>query len=95
MDDQFEWDEAKAAANLRKHGISFQTARDVFDDLFVLVEQDLSEEYGEERFIAIGMVEGLLLTVVYAERGERIRIISARRATRHEQRQYDRSQTPS
>jgi uncharacterized DUF497 family protein len=91
----FEWDEAKAEANLRKHKISFQQAQRVFDDIFVLVEQDLSEEYGEDRFLATGMVGGLMITVVYMERGERIRIISARRATRYEQREYYRSQASS
>ena len=85
--DEFEWDERKATINLRRHKISFQTARRVFDDLFALIEQDLSEEYGEDRFIAIGMIEDVLTTVVYTER-ERIRIISARRANSHEQRKY-------
>jgi uncharacterized DUF497 family protein len=61
--DEFEWDDSKAEANLRKHKISFRAASRLFDDPFVLVEQDLSEDYGEERFIAIGMVEGVLVTV--------------------------------
>jgi len=52
------------------------------------MEQDFSEEHGEDRFLATGRVEGQLLTVVYTERDERIRIISARRANRDEQRAY-------
>ena len=94
-DDEFEWDDVKAEINLRKHKISFQEARRVFDDLFALVEQDFSEDFGEDRFLATGMVEGLLIAVVYTERGERIRLISARRANSNEQRRYYRSQTPS
>jgi uncharacterized DUF497 family protein len=86
--DDFEWDERKAALNLRRHKVSFQGARGVFDDAFALIEQDVSEEYGEDRFLAIGMVEGVLIGVVYTERGERIRIISARKANNHEQRKY-------
>jgi len=95
VDDDFEWDEAKAAANIRKHKISFQEACRVFDDLFVLIEQDLNEDFGEDRYIATGLVEGVLLTVIYTERGVRIRIISARKADSNEQREYYRSQAPS
>jgi uncharacterized DUF497 family protein len=93
--DDFEWDERKAALNLRRHRISFQAARGVFNDAFALVEQDVSEEYGEDRFLATGMVKGLLITVVYTERAERIRIISARRANNNEQRKYYQGQTSS
>jgi uncharacterized protein len=94
-DDEFEWDDVKAETNLRKHKISFQEARRVFDDLFALVEQDLNEGFEEDRLVATGMVEGLIIVVVYTERGERIRLISARKANSHEQRRYYRSQTPS
>jgi uncharacterized protein len=86
----FEWDDAKAEANLRKHKISFRTASRVFNDPLVLLEQDLSEDYGEDRFLATGRVEDLLITVVYTERGDCIRIISARKANNHEQWAYDR-----
>jgi uncharacterized protein len=95
MDGDFEWDEDKAAINLRRHKVSFQLARGVFNDAFALVEQDLSEDYGEDRFIAIGMVEDVLITVVYTERRERIRIISARKASTYEQRKYYQGQAPS
>jgi uncharacterized DUF497 family protein len=78
----------KAAINLRRNKVSFPTACSVFNDVFALVEQDVSEEYGEDRFLAIGVAAGLLIAVVYTERGERIRIISARRANTNEQRKY-------
>ena len=84
-DDRFEWDDAKAAANYAKHGVSFRRARLVFADLFGIAEYDDRNEYGEDRS---AMVEGTLLFVSYTERGERIRIISARRATKHEQDDY-------
>jgi uncharacterized DUF497 family protein len=93
-DDEFEWDDRKAAINLRDHKISFEQARRVFDDVFVLIEQDLGEDYGEDRYLATGMIEELLITVVFTERGERTRIISARNANAYERRAYYQSQTP-
>jgi uncharacterized protein len=95
MNAEFEWDDAKATANLGKHKVSFRLATRVFDDLFALVEQDLGGEFGEERFLITGMVDGALIMVVYTERGDRIRVISARKANSHEQRRYYNSQTPS
>jgi len=95
FNDEFEWDEAKAQSNLRRHRISFPQGCRVFDDLFALIERDLSEDYGEDRFLATGTVEGMILTVVYTERRERIRIISARKASSDEQRKYYRGQTSS
>jgi uncharacterized DUF497 family protein len=89
--DEFEWDDAKAEANLRKRNISFRAASRVFDDVLALIEQDVSEDYGEDRCLATGLVEGLLVTVAYTERGDRIRIISARKANSDEQRACDRS----
>ena len=83
--DDFEWDEAKAAENYAKHGVSFETAIEVFKDPFAAERLDDREGYGEDRFILIGTAEGVLLTVVHTERNDRIRIISARRATKHEQ----------
>ena len=94
-DEDFEWDDGKALTNVRKHKVSFYDARWVFDDLFILVEGDLSESDDEIRYVAIGMVEGLALTVIYVERGTRIRIISARKANAYEQRKYDRGKATS
>jgi uncharacterized DUF497 family protein len=92
-DDEFEWDEAKAQSNLAKHRVGFAAACLVFDDVFALNRLDSSGERPEFRYAVTGMVNGLLLTVVYTERGDRTRIISARKATKHEQREYYRSQT--
>ena len=93
-EDQFEWDEAKARRNLAKHGVSFEAAALTFDDPFALEHLDLESDLNEARLIITGMVNSVILTVVYIERGDRIRIISARKATTHEEREYDRSQTP-
>jgi uncharacterized protein len=84
----FEWDDAKAVANFRKHGITFEQAAYAFRDPFAVEWIDESAVYGEERIILLGMSGGQILSVVYTERGERIRIISARRATKHEKDNY-------
>jgi uncharacterized DUF497 family protein len=91
-DSEFEWSAAKAQSNLAKHKVSFEAARLVFDDVFALDRLDVGSEGSETRYIITGMAKGVILTVVYTERGERTRIISARRATKHEQREYYRSQ---
>ena len=88
LSDDFEWDEAKAADNYAKHGVSFELAVKVFRDLFGIERLDDREDYGEDRFILIGTAEGALLTVVYTERNGRIRIISARQATKREEDDY-------
>ena len=85
---QFEWDDAKDTANAAKHGVEFAIASNVFRDVFAIERIDDRQEYGEERYNIIGMVEGRMLLVVYTMRGEAIRIISARGATPHEQRRY-------
>jgi uncharacterized DUF497 family protein len=86
---EFGWDGAKAEANWRNHGVSFELATTIFKDPFAIERLDDREDYGESRFVTIGMAEGnLLLVVAYTERNERIRIISARRATQREQDDY-------
>ena len=90
---RFEWDLRKAEANVRKHGVSFELARQVFVDPLQVSEQDRVEG-GEYRWQTIGEVNGTtLLLVGHAvqedEEGEIIRIISARRATRSERRRYE------
>ena len=90
MCDDFEWDPEKARANRRKHGVSFSEASTIFDDLraITIEEQDIE---GEERSISIGMdCYGCLLVVVYAYRGNKIRIISARKANEYERIEYER-----
>ena len=88
MEEGFEWDDPKAAANLLKHGISFNRATLVFSDPSVVGYPDLRYAYGEARFIVIGEVDGELLVVVWTERGENIRIISARKANDRERKYY-------
>ena len=89
---RFEWDSEKAVSNLRKHGVSFETAVRVFSDPFALTEQDRIEG-GEYRWQTTGLVDGaLVLLVAHADKEEHgievIRIISARRATTRERRRY-------
>ena len=85
---EFEWDATKAASNLHKHGVRFAEAVTVFeDDAMLTMADDVSDE---ERFVAIGIGSmGRILVVVYTTRGDRIRIISARKATRQERSQYE------
>ena len=85
---EFEWDPAKAVANLRKHRVPFLMACEVFKDASKLEHQDASSYYDEERWIVLGCVGQKILSVVYTQRGQRIRLISARRANRNEQRTY-------
>lgn len=90
MDDtsNFYWDEDKAVANWQKHGISFEEAIAAFRDHFAIETFDERMDYGEERINLIGMCNGVILHVTYTERGDRIRLISARRAEKHEQQDY-------
>ena len=82
-----EWDRDKAASNLKKHRIDFADAVTVFDDLNSITIDD--PDHDELRFITIGLdAYGRILVVVYTWRGENIRIISARKATKHEQKYY-------
>jgi uncharacterized DUF497 family protein len=88
MNLEFEWDPVKAQANLRKHRVPFLKACEVFKDVNRLERLDSSGQYDEERRIVLGLVEQTILSVVYTQRDQRIRLISARRATRNEQRSY-------
>lgn len=83
----FEWDEDKNLANARKHGISFGTARRIFDAEF-LMRQDRRRDCGEDRYTSIGNVEGAVIVVAHTNRGGRTRIISARPASRKERQAY-------
>lgn len=85
----FEWDTAKAAANRRRHGVTFEEATVAFRDPFAVEVVDDREDYGEERVNLLGRSGAMLLHVTYTERGGgRVRITSARRAERHEQDRY-------
>ncbi|HWG18906.1 MAG TPA: BrnT family toxin [Terracidiphilus sp.] len=86
----FQWHPAKAAANLKKHGVSFKEALTVFGDKKHIVVPDREHSWDEERSLAIGMSnEGRMLTMCFTERGDRLRIISARVAERWERREYE------
>ena len=87
-DDDFEWDDAKAAQNWANHGVSFEAARLAFDDSFAVEREDRRRDYGEDRYVLLGMVQDHLLAVVHAQRGARVRIISARLAESRERRRY-------
>lgn len=82
---EFEWDPEKAAQNREKHGITFDAAADVLLSPHVTKRSDRK---GEKRWVAVGPLEGRLITVVYTRRGEAIRIISARRARANEREWY-------
>ncbi len=87
---RFEWDPAKAKRNLRKHRISFEEASSVFYDPLAATGADPDHSLGEERMITFGISSsGRLLVVAHTERGDTIRIISARAATRHERKIYE------
>lgn len=84
----YQWNPDKAAANLRKHGIEFADAVFVFSDDLAITVSD--ERFDEERFVTIGTdAVGRVLVVIYTLRGNEIRIISARKATRQERHQYE------
>ncbi len=87
---RFEWDENKARQNIEKHDVSFEEAATVLGDPLSLTVTDPLHSRQEQRFVTVGeSVKGELLVVVHADREEAIRIISARRATRRERRDYE------
>lgn len=87
---RFEWDPDKATSNLRKHGVSFEEAESVFSDPLFVVFADPDHSVGEHRLLIVGQSsERRLLLVAYTERTRGIRLISAREATRREQRAYE------
>ena len=88
QDDLFEWDDAKAEINWRDHGVAFHEAVRAFRDHFAVETIDGRENYEEERINLLGRCDGVLLHVTYTERGNRTRLISARKADKHEQEYY-------
>jgi uncharacterized protein len=84
---EFEWDPEKARINLRKHNVPFPMACEIFKDSDRIERPDAAAD-DEERWSVLGRVEQTILFVVYTQRGQRFRLISARRATRNEQRTY-------
>lgn len=87
---RFEWSEKKAEANLKKHGVSFDEAKTVFDDPLFVIFADPDHSFAEKRFIIMGEShENRLLVVSYTERPAATRLISAREATRPERKDYE------
>jgi uncharacterized DUF497 family protein len=83
----FTWDEAKRKTNLRKHGIDFVDAPKIFQGLTFTAEDD-RESYGERRFLSLGLLEDQVVSVAHTESHDEFRIISIRKATKHEARYY-------
>jgi len=86
---KFEWDESKNQSNLIKHGFDFADAYRIFN-LPMVVDLDERENYGEDRFVAIGLLDGRVVVIVYTEPDDRtIRIISLRKALSYERKYYE------
>jgi uncharacterized DUF497 family protein len=86
----FEWDPAKAEANLRAHGVSFEEAATVFDDPLAETYNDPDHSDAEQRFLTFGLSRrGRALVVAHCDRSDRVRLISARRMTHREKRQHE------
>ena len=87
---KFEWEPQKAKINLKKHGVSFAEASTAFEDVLSLTIDDPLHSSEEERLVLIGMsFKNRLTIVVHTERGDNIRIISARKATKKERKYYE------
>ncbi|WP_413175231.1 BrnT family toxin [Anabaena azotica] len=94
MELKFEWDENKANLNLKKYSVSFEEASSIFNDPLSISFDDPEHSLGENRYIIIGLSnEGRYLFVAYAERDDKIRLISARLVTPKERRYYERENT--
>lgn len=87
---EFEWDERKAAANTRKHSVSFHEAATVFGDPLAITFPDPDHSEGEDRFLTFGLSQSdRLIVVAHTDRGRKVRIISARLVTRRERKIYE------
>ena len=84
---RLDWDEDKRQTNLRKHSLDFVDAETVFDGHTVTIE-DVRRAYREQRFLTFGLLQGQVVAVAHTERADRIRIISMRKASKHEERAY-------
>ena len=86
----FEWDEVKAKENLKKHEVSFEEGKTIFNDPFLFTFPDIEHSADEERYINIGLsANGHILIVTHTERQEKVRIVSCRKATARERRFYE------
>jgi uncharacterized protein len=85
---KFEWDEEKNKENIRKHELDFADAGDIFDAP-MLTNLDPREDYGEDRWIGIGFLKNFIVVVTYTEREDMIRLISLRKALKHERTRFE------
>jgi uncharacterized DUF497 family protein len=92
MDAGFEWDEAKRLANIAKHDIDFEQAKEIWQGRFVEIPSP-QQEHGEERLLAYGEIDGVVIAVVFTWRDDRRRLISARKARDYEREWYDEAET--
>ena len=89
---EFEWDDEKAVKNLKKHEVSFEEGATIFNDPLIATISDPDHSEADERHISTGIsVQGRVLVVVHTERGERIRLISCRKATSTERKAYEKT----
>ncbi len=84
---KFEWDEKKRKSNIKKHGFDFVDAKKVFEGATFTIEDDRFD-YGQRRYISLGMLEGTVVVITHSEDNDLIRIISMRKATKNEQKIY-------
>ncbi len=82
-----DWDQRKRQSNLKKHGFDFADADQVFDGVTFTYEDDRIA-YGEQRFVTLGLLNGILVSIVHTEQSDHIRVISMRKATKHEREIY-------
>ena len=85
---ELEWDEAKRESNLAKHGLDLTVSLELFADYF-MERLDTRQDYGEDRWVALGMIRGIVVVLVYTERDDKLRPISLRRATGQERSIYE------
>jgi uncharacterized protein len=84
---KFKWDEKKRRTNIVNHGLDFVDAKEIFEGVTFTLEDDRFD-YGEERFITLGLMRGTVVVIAHTEKGSEIRLISLRKATKHEQKIY-------
>ena len=84
-----EWDDEKNRLNLAKHQLDFETAQHVFRDIYAFEQEERSMAYGEVRLMITGLIGDRLVTVIYTERSDSYRIISARKASPNERKDYE------
>ena len=85
---ELEWDEAKRKSNLANHGLDFAIALELFADFF-MERLDIRQDYGEDRWIALGVIQAIIVVLVYTERDDKLRPISLRKATAQERNIYE------